>query len=288
MEQPTSANLVKFSDESFYENHSLSASTWVWDNTTLDNYDDNISSTLMEHPLMNTINSSSLAPKHSGVEPTSNERHMLTIIFIGITLMLLVLLTIFGNLLVCVVILKNRRLQNPTNYFILSLSLSDLSLGILVLPFSTLNSILPSWPLGPVFCNLYMATDVMLCTVSILNLFAISLDRYYAVTRPLMYVQHVTSRRVFWVCTGIWIFSLIIAFVPIHSGLNTRTGMYVQNYANPNQCLFELNAIYVLLVSVNTYFIPLIIMCAVYMKVFYIAKKQVCRIALLVFRSLKG
>ena len=202
------------------------------------------------------------------------QRALSEIIIVGMILMALVLVTILGNLLVCVVILSNRRLQNPTNYFILSLSLSDLSLGILVLPFSTINSILSSWPLGAIFCNIYNSFDVMLCTVSILNLFAISLDRYYAVTYPLRYVQRVNSRRVFWVCMGIWIFSFVMAFVPIHLGLNTPQGV-VQNFKHPKQCVFLLNQIYVLLVSIGTYFIPLIIMCTVYTKVFYIAKKQV-------------
>lgn len=246
----------------------LDSITSLSDNTTIYNY------SLFN---MSTSNGNETRTAHEG-------RSLAEIIIIGIILMLLVIVTILGNLLVCIVILKNRRLQSPTNYYILSLSISDLLLGIVVLPFSTLNSILPYWPLGPVFCNLYTSTDVMLCTVSILNLFAISLDRYYAVTHPLRYVQSVTSRRVFYVCTGIWIFSFAMAFVPIHVGLNTDDVKHIQNYAEPSHCIFELNAIYVLLVSVFTYFIPLTIMCGVYMKVYYIAKKQVSNL----FKLLTG
>ena len=198
-------------------------------------------------------------------------------IVVGIILALVVIVCILGNLLVCVTIMSNRKLQSPTNYFILCLSVSDLSLGLVVLPFSTILTVLSKWPLGPVFCNIYISSDVMLCTVSILTLFVISLDRYYAVTYPMRYLQHITTRRVFWVCVSIWTFSFVMAFLPIHLGLNTATRQ-IQNYDTPNECVFQLNHTYVLLISIGTYFIPLFVMCGVYMKVYYIARKQVARI----------
>lgn len=209
------------------------------------------------------------------------KRALVEAIVIGAVLGFLDLLTICGNLLVCVTILSNHRLRNNTNYFILSLAFSDLLLGILVLPFSTINTILSTWPLGAIFCNIFISMDVMLCTVSILNLFAISLERYFAVVLPLTYAEKLTARKVLYVLLGIWIFSFLLAFVPIHLGWNTDDGQ-VQNLGEPWQCVFQANKVYVLLVAIGTYFIPLIIMCAVYVRVFRIAREQVQRINTLV------
>ena len=209
------------------------------------------------------------------------KREVVEAVFIGAVLGFLDLLTICGNLLVCVTIVSNHRLHNNTNFFVLSLAFSDLLLGILVLPFSTLNTVTSTWPLGAVFCNIFISMDVMLCTVSILNLFAISLERYFAVVLPLSYAEKVTIRKVAYVLLGIWIFSFLMAFVPIHVGWNTNDGQ-VQNLKEPWQCVFEANKIYVLFVSIGTYFIPLIIMCGVYIRVFMIAREQVQRINTLV------
>ena len=68
--------------------------------------------------------------------------NLVVAIVLGIVLSVLDLTTILGNLLVCVTILSRRSLRNTTNYFILSLSSSDLLLGIIVLPFSTINTLL--------------------------------------------------------------------------------------------------------------------------------------------------
>ncbi len=208
-------------------------------------------------------------------------RTLAEIVIVGSILGALDLVTILGNLLVCVTIISNRRLKNTTNYLILSLAFSDLLLGTIVLPFSTMNTILPSWPLGAIFCNVFTASDVMLCTVSILNLFVISLERYIAVANPLKYAKYLTFRRTMIIISVVWIFSFILAFLPIHVGWNTYDGR-VQNLDQPHQCIFESNKAYVLFVSIGTYFLPLIIMCVVYVKVFRIARDQVQRINSLV------
>ncbi len=201
-------------------------------------------------------------------------RYLWEMIILGMLLGLITLVTVLGNLLVMVTVVTNHRLHNPTNYFILNLATADAFLGLFVLPFSTLTTVYPIWPLGPEFCNVYIATDVTLCTVSILTLFAISLDRYFAVTVPLTYQRKVSSRLVWKVCAAIWGFSALMAYLPIHIGWNSMDGK-IQNYDEPKSCVFKLNKGYVLFVSIATYFAPLITMCGVYMKVLFITKKQV-------------
>lgn len=53
--------------------------------------------------------------------------------------LVLVLGTAAGNILVCLAIAWERRLQNVTNYFLMSLAITDLMVAILVMPFGILT-----------------------------------------------------------------------------------------------------------------------------------------------------
>lgn len=113
-----------------------------------------------------------------------------------IVLLVIDVTTILGNVLVCVTIGLVRRLHTVTNYLVCSLAVCDLLLGCLVLPFSILNTVAPdSWPFGPEFCNVYVSNDVALCTVSILTLLVIGIDRYVAVVSPFLYSRLTADRR---------------------------------------------------------------------------------------------
>ncbi|KAI0242334.1 Histamine H2 receptor [Lamellibrachia satsuma] len=175
----------------------------------------------------------SLAPVNTTALLDSDppDRSLSSIIVIGVVLGIIILVTIFGNLLVCVTVLTDRRMHTPTNLFILSLASTDLCVGLCVLPFSAVNTLHFEWPFGGIFCNIFTSTDVALCTVSILSLFAISIDRYCALSRPLKY-QRKMSARIVWVSIAcIWAFSVIMGFVPIHFGWNTPD-LNVQNRNN--------------------------------------------------------
>lgn len=52
---------------------------------------------------------------------------------------ILVVVTAGGNILVCLAITWERRLQNVTNYFLMSLAITDLMVAVLVMPFAILT-----------------------------------------------------------------------------------------------------------------------------------------------------
>lgn len=104
---------------------------------------------------------------------------------LGIGLSISGVIIILGNILVITAIGINRKLRTVTNYFVLSLAVADLTLGVIVLPFSLILQLEKRWLFGKIFCNIWAAADVLCCTASILSLCAISVDRYIGVTQPL-------------------------------------------------------------------------------------------------------
>lgn len=205
---------------------------------------------------------------------------MLSQVMLGVVLSLLILLTVSGNVLVCMAVCASRRLRCLTNCFIVSLAVTDLLLGLLVLPFSALLQLNSEWPLGPAFCNFYISMDVMLCTASILTLLAISVDRYLAVTRPLRYASVVLPWRVAVAMASVWTVSVAVSFLPIQMGWNTVNGT-VQNHgpwAPERKCRFELNRPYVLTDALLTFYLPLVAMCWTYLRILRIARAQAKRI----------
>jgi len=88
--------------------------------------------------------------------------------------------------------------------------------------------VLRYWPFGALWCRIWLAVDVWLCTASILNLCAISLDRYIAISRPVKYPTVMSPRRARLLIVCVWILSFIICFPPL-IGWNERGGFDFSN-----------------------------------------------------------
>lgn len=81
--------------------------------------------------------------------------------------------------------------------FIVSLAIADLTVGLVVMPISAVYVLTVDWPFGVGLCQFWTAVDYTASTASILNLFVLSLDRYWSVTNPLKYLCKRTRTRGF-------------------------------------------------------------------------------------------
>ncbi|XP_059555221.1 histamine H2 receptor isoform X2 [Myotis daubentonii] len=196
---------------------------------------------------------------------------------VSVALTILILITIAGNVVVCLAVGLNRQLRSLTNCFIVSLAITDLLLGLLVMPFSAFYQLSCRWSFGKVFCNIYTSLDVMLCTASILNLFMISLDRYCAVTDPLRYPVLITPVRVGVSLVLIWAVSITLSFLSIHLGWNIRDETSRVNHTI-QPCKVQVNLVYGLVDGLVTFYVPLLVMCITYFRIFKIAREQAKRI----------
>jgi hypothetical protein len=120
------------------------------------------------------------------------------------------LLTLLGNILVILAVLRETSLHSATYYYIVSLALADLCVGVIVIPLAILfESISP--PPSIFLCNLWHISDVGASTASILALCVIALDRYIAITSPINYPGSFIARHSSIVIGAIWFCSGLIA-----------------------------------------------------------------------------
>ncbi|XP_054949901.2 D(4) dopamine receptor [Pan paniscus] len=186
-----------------------------------------------------------------------------------------------GNSLVCVSVATERALQTPTNSFIVSLAAADLLLALLVLPLFVYSEVQGgAWLLSPRLCDALMAMDVMLCTASIFNLCAISVDRFVAVAVPLRYNRQGGSRRQLLLIGATWLLSAAVA-APVLCGLNDVRGR------DPAVCRLE-DRDYVVYSSVCSFFLPCPLMLLLYWATFRgLQRWEVARRAKLHGRALR-
>ncbi|XP_058485232.1 dopamine receptor D4b [Solea solea] len=174
---------------------------------------------------------------------------------------LLIVVVIGGNVLVCVSVYLEKALKTTTNYFIVSLAFADLLLALLVLPLFVYAEFQGGiWSLNMLLCDGLMTMDVMLCTASIFNLCAISVDRFIAVSIPLNYNRKHVDRRQLVLLSATWLLALAVAS-PVIFGINAVP------HRDPSECKLEDNN-YVVYSSVCSFFIPCPIMVLLYFGVF--------------------
>ncbi|KAM4710288.1 D(1B) dopamine receptor [Discoglossus pictus] len=200
----------------------------------------------------------------------------------GSLLSMLILWTLFGNILVCTAVIRFRHLRNRvTNIFIVSLAVSDLLVALLVMPWKAVAEVAGHWPFGA-FCNIWVAFDIMCSTASILNLCVISVDRYWAISSPFRYERKMTQRVALFMISTAWTLSILISFIPVQLNWhrNIEDSQILSNETTEN-CDSSLNRTYAISSSLISFYIPVAIIIVTYYRIYKIAQIQIRRISTL-------
>ncbi|GBP84531.1 5-hydroxytryptamine receptor 1 [Eumeta japonica] len=196
-----------------------------------------------------------------------HERYSTPVTILLVIIFLTVILgTVIGNILVCVAVCLVRKLRRPSNYLIVSLAVSDLCVALMVMPVAMVYEIMGTWPFGPVVCDFWVSSDVLSCAASILNLCMISVDRYYAITKPLEYGVKRTPKRMLFCVFLVWMGAAFISLPPV---------LILGNEKTETSCSVSQNQGYQIYATFGSFYIPLTVMIVVYYKIFSAARKIV-------------
>eukprot|EP00079_Xenopus_tropicalis_P037787 XP_017951558.1 PREDICTED: 5-hydroxytryptamine receptor 7 [Xenopus tropicalis] len=226
---------------------------------------------------------------------------------IGAILSLITLLTIAGNCLVVISVCFVKKLRQPSNYLIVSLALADLSVAIAVMPFVSVTDLIGGeWIFGHVFCNVFIAMDVMCCTASIMTLCVISIDSrdrmsihpfsagnisaslcpcvlhlylpicvsgdclwYLGITRPLTYPVRQNGRCMAKMILCVWLLSASITLPPLFG--------WAQNVNDDKVCLISQDFGYTIYSTAVAFYIPMSVMLFMYYRIFKAAKRSAAK-----------
>nr|KAG5689292.1 hypothetical protein BaRGS_033084 [Batillaria attramentaria]KAG5700504.1 hypothetical protein BaRGS_013991 [Batillaria attramentaria] len=190
------------------------------------------------------------------------------IVCASVVVTIVMLIIVFGNFLVMWAIVTDRNLKGTQNLFIGSLALADFLLGLVVVPFSLANELMGYWYFGTVFCELWKATDVLLCTASITSLCLISLDRYWSITKAIHYSRQRTPKRAAVMIFIVWFVSAAICIPPLIGWKQPAPD------SDWPLCALSEDIGYVLYSSMGSFYIPAFIMVFVYFKIYEAAKAR--------------
>ena len=170
---------------------------------------------------------------------------------------LIELIILLANGLLAFLIVKSPRLHNSANWFILSLAVSNLSFGVVVIPSSMM-------------CNLWLScnNDVrrllahLVVYVSIANFCVMSLDRLATVEFPMRYQSLVVPRVKLWIILS-WLVPAIISAFP-----------FCWMFAEAGAAIIKINKIFRAVQLFAFELLPCAIMVIVHGRIFLIRRKH--------------
>ncbi|KAG7325238.1 hypothetical protein KOW79_011554 [Hemibagrus wyckioides] len=194
-------------------------------------------------------------------------------VLIGGLLIILTVSTICGNLLLVLSVCLVKKLKQPSNYPIVSLAVADLAVAVVVMPFVSITDLIGGhWIFGQLFCNVFIAMDVMCCTASILTLCVISIDRYLGISKPLTYPVRRSGKCMAKVVLIVWLLSASITLPPLFG--------WAQNVNDDNVCLISQDLGYTVYSTAVAFYIPMCVMLIMYYQIYRAVKISVAKHAI--------
>ncbi|XP_035391872.1 trace amine-associated receptor 6-like [Electrophorus electricus] len=179
--------------------------------------------------------------------------------------------TVFLNFLVILSISHFKQLHTPTNLLILSLAVADLLMGF-VMPVNTMQLRDSCWYLGKMACTVFFVINWISASASVCYMVLIAVDRYIAISDPLLYSTKVTVCKMsLFIILG-WSFSLLYILI----------FLYFNDHLLPSQilsrchgeCILIVKSSWVTIDLVISFICPCSVILILYSIIFTLARRQ--------------
>uniref|UniRef100_A0A8C1UVX8 Gastrin/cholecystokinin type B receptor n=1 Tax=Cyprinus carpio TaxID=7962 RepID=A0A8C1UVX8_CYPCA len=180
---------------------------------------------------------------------------------------LIFLLSVFGNLLIIVVLVVNKRMRTVTNSFLLSLAISDLMMAVFCMPFTLIPNLLEDFIFGAAMCKIVAYLMGISVCISTFSLVAIATERYSAICDPLKSRAWQTRSHAYKVIASTWVLSfLIMTPYPIFSTLVkiTKPNNITAHMCRHDWPKSEVEQAWCILLLFVLFFIPGVVMIIAY------------------------
>ena len=157
-------------------------------------------------------------------------RSLALVIFEGSSLVVLNILSLAGNIMVCLSVYRNPRLRTPTNLYIIALAVSDLLSAVFVMPLSEIILFTGKWSLGETICQFHAFMSIFVIYVSPATMGLTAVNRYVRMCKPNTTYQKIFSPRKsrLWVIF-VWLF--VACYVAIPQLAKLQDFEFVPGYA---------------------------------------------------------
>lgn len=180
-----------------------------------------------------------------------------------------------GNITIAAIILRCKKMQTATNWFVFNLAVCDLAIVIITIPFNNVHQFI-NWPFGLIGCQ-YLVMPLMehLACVCVLTHTAISLVRYTIISRGgIRGIISVRFARI--VICLIWLISVLVLSAPL-MGFLGRFDLHTSG--DSVQCRLtwlsdSKRKVYRVGVFIITYVIPMVITGYSYCKIHFLVRSS--------------
>jgi len=194
-------------------------------------------------------------------------------IFYVVVLILTLMVSVFGNTLVTAIILKSRSLRKrPTNYFLLSLAISDLLCSIFLLPVKISKALdSGNFCLSLTLCQVYYTADYTVFTSSITHLLVICIDRFTAIVKPYRYPTIFSFKHIKYLISLIWTYA---CFWSVMTNINWNLLDFQNSFSVSVYRCKRVDDKLVSVLYLIVFWIPCAIMGFLYTRIWHIAVSQ--------------
>lgn len=202
-------------------------------------------------------------------------RELTSSVFIPLSIFFsfVIIASLVGNSLVCLVIQRKRSMRTVVNIFLLNLAIIQIIICVLIIPANLIKFVHRSrWVLGSTMCYVVFFVQCITMYQSSFILMSIAFDRYRVIVLPL---RKRISRKTCYIMLGVsWSVAAIIASIQT---LAVRTesldsiAVFMSRNVSQKTCSLvyphHLATYLYALIFVTQYFIPLLVMVTLYSKI---------------------